>query len=91
MKKLIALFIALCLCLTLCLTLGACNNENVTGASTIGESKDRFKEIMYDGCSVIVDTETGVMYLWHKDGYGGGLTVMVDADGNPLIWEGYNE
>lgn len=23
---------------------------------------------------VIVDTATGVCYLWHRDGYGGGLT-----------------
>lgn len=37
---------------------------------------------------IIVDRETGVCYLWHKSGYGGGLTVLVDAEGNPIIWEG---
>lgn len=37
---------------------------------------------------VFVDKETGVMYLFAKDGYGGGLTVMVDENGKPLIWEG---
>lgn len=35
--------------------------------------------------SVIVDKETGVNYLFFKDGYGGGLTVLVDADGKPII------
>lgn len=40
------------------------------------------------GNDVYVDKETGVMYFFRKQGYGGGLTVMVDADGKPLIWEG---
>ncbi len=31
--------------------------------------------------------ETKVMYLFHKDGYGGGLTVMVDENGKPLLYE----
>lgn len=34
---------------------------------------------------IIVDKETGVMYLFHCAGYKGGLTVMVDANGKPLI------
>ena len=37
---------------------------------------------------MFVDKETGVVYLFVKDGYGGGLTVMVDENGKPLIWEG---
>lgn len=36
--------------------------------------------------SIIVDTETGVMYLWKTDYYKGGLTVMLDRDGKPLIY-----
>jgi len=35
---------------------------------------------------VWVDRETGVQYLWHADGYGGGLTVLVDAEGKPLLY-----
>ena len=34
---------------------------------------------------VIVDKETGVNYLFSHDGYAGGLTVMVDADGKPIV------
>lgn len=37
---------------------------------------------------VYVDEETGVMYFYRKKGNNGGLTVMVDEDGKPLIWEG---
>ena len=34
---------------------------------------------------VLVDKQTGVNYLYVASGYGGGLTVMVDAMGNPII------
>ena len=32
-----------------------------------------------------VDKETGVNYLYHAAGYSGGLTVLVDKDGKPII------
>ena len=32
-----------------------------------------------------VDTETGVNYLFHQSGYAGGLTPLLDRDGNPVI------
>lgn len=35
--------------------------------------------------SVLYDRDTNVMYLLD---YRGGYTVMVDADGNPLLYEG---
>ena len=34
---------------------------------------------------VIVDTETGVNYPYVQDGYGGGVTTLVDAKGNPIV------
>ena len=34
---------------------------------------------------IIVDTETGVNYLYVQDGYGGGLTPLLDAKGNPIV------
>lgn len=34
---------------------------------------------------VMVDRETGVNYLYVHAGYSGGLTVMVDADGKPIV------
>ena len=32
-----------------------------------------------------VDKETGVNYLYHSGGYSGGLTVLLDKDGNPVV------
>jgi len=34
---------------------------------------------------VLRDKETGVLYLHHAWGYGGGLTPLLDRDGKPLI------
>ena len=34
---------------------------------------------------VIVDTQTGVQYLYVSEGYSGGLTVLVDREGKPVI------
>lgn len=51
--------------------------------------KDRFisskRKGALQGIRVITDTRTGVQYLFVWDGYGGGLTVLVDKDGKPLI------
>jgi hypothetical protein len=53
-------------------------------------SKDkRFKTIYTQGAltntAILVDTETGVNYLFHADGHAGGLTVLVDRNGKPVI------
>ena len=34
---------------------------------------------------VLVDRKTGVNYLWTAAGYAGGLTVLLDADGKPVV------
>jgi hypothetical protein len=34
---------------------------------------------------VIVDKETGVNYLINIDGYSGGITVLLDKDGKPIV------
>ncbi|MBR2622249.1 MAG: hypothetical protein IKC97_07725 [Clostridia bacterium] len=34
---------------------------------------------------VLVDRKTGVNYLWTSAGYAGGLTVLVDAEGRPIV------
>lgn len=48
----------------------------------------RFVKIYAQGMGttkVLVDTQTGVNYLFHADGYAGGLTVLLDRDGKPVI------
>lgn len=37
------------------------------------------------GTEIWIDRVTGVNYLFHKDGYGGGLTVLLDSDGKPIV------
>lgn len=43
------------------------------------------------GNQIWVDRETGVQYLWHADGYGGGFTVLLDADGKPLLYREHKD
>ena len=48
----------------------------------------RFEKIYSQGGGSIeiwVDKETGVNYLYHASGYSGGLTVMLDRDGKPIV------
>ena len=35
---------------------------------------------------IIRGTVTGVLYLQLVNGYGGGLTPLLDADGKPIVW-----
>lgn len=39
-------------------------------------------------CTIFTDSETGVQYLWITGYNKGGLTVMIDRDGKPLIDKG---
>ena len=55
---------------------------------------DRFQVIFKEGngltsmqCMVLLDTVTGVQYLFTQAGYAGGLCPLIDRDGKPLAWE----
>ncbi len=39
----------------------------------------------FESNEIWVDRETGVNYLYHSGGYGGGLTVLVDREGKPIL------
>ena len=43
------------------------------------------KEGQLEGAKIITDSQTGVQYLFAFEGYAGGLTVLVDKDGKPLV------
>ncbi len=49
----------------------------------------RFEKVYSQGAvnvtEIWVDTETGVNYLFHEDGYAGGLTPLLDKDGKPVV------
>lgn len=51
--------------------------------------KERFIKAYSQGIShtieIWVDTETGVNYLYRCNGYGGGLTALIDKDGKPVV------
>ena len=55
--------------------------------------KNRFKKVYGQGtltCTEIwVDCSTGVNYLYHCAGYSGGLTVLLDEQGKPVITPKY--
>ena len=93
-KKLIALLITA----TMTLSLVACASGNsvVENADTKSESKAMFeRHTLDDRYSILVDKETGVCYLEYKRGAGYkgyyGITVMLNADGTPKIWEEKSE
>lgn len=43
------------------------------------------KEGVMSGFKIILDRETGVNYLFTWDGYAGGLTALLDKNGNPVV------
>ena len=54
------------------------------------KENERFVKVLDESgiitCSEVwVDTQTGVQYLYHASGNSGGLTVLVDAEGKPLL------
>ncbi len=52
-------------------------------------SKEKRFEKIYSqsagSTEIWVDKETGVNYLFHSSGYAGGLTVLVNKDGSPVV------
>jgi len=56
-------------------------------------TEKRFEEVYTQGklkvTKVIRDNETGVLYLMQQEGYGAGLTALLDQDGKPLIDKDY--
>ena len=78
MKKIMAII----LCVLLVVSLTACTwNASSTDTS---KSDGRMKLIFNDGFAIIyVDTETGVQYFSRSNC---GTCVMVDENGNPIIY-----
>ena len=57
----------------------------------MAKQENRF-EIIYvqkvtlgSNIEIWVDKVTGVNYIYRRDGYSGGLTVLLDADGKPVV------
>lgn len=57
----------------------------------MAKKDSRFVKVLEDGgfissSEIWVDTQTGVQYLYHASGNSGGMTVLVDAEGKPLLY-----
>ena len=57
----------------------------------MAKTEQRFIKVMGESAfissnEVLVDTQTGVQYLYHAVGNSGGLTLLVDAAGKPLLY-----
>lgn len=54
----------------------------------MGDNK-RFEKVYSQGVAntseIWVDRETGVHYFYHASGYAGGLTVLLDREGRPVV------
>ena len=57
----------------------------------MAKKDERFVKVHDEGSclgwqrAVFVDRQTGVNYLYVGAGYGGGLTVLLGADGKPVV------
>lgn len=70
----VAILVALC----------GCSSETQDG----GHLSNRFVTVEQDGrYSIVVDSETNVMYLrYESEMYKYGFTVLLNADGSPMLW-----
>lgn len=92
MKKILSIIICVCI---LAFSLVACCGSGTAEASD--EKENRFFIVedvdvqaaynVYRGY-VMVDRETGVCYIYLTGSNRGAMSVLLDADGKPLIWEG---
>ena len=53
------------------------------------KTMDRFKKIYQQGTVDVIetwlDTETGVQYVFHRNGNAAGFTPLLDKDGKPVV------
>lgn len=97
MKK--SIIIILIVAILVIATIGFCGCDDKKSTNYGSIDNDRFVVIQHNDLKtsvfgedeytiVLYDKETKVMYLFVKNGYGGGLTVLVNADGTPMLYEG---
>lgn len=62
----------------------------ITGCESVNVSAEQDEKIITvergSYYAIFADNDTGVMYLYIRNH--GGLTVMLNADGTPKIWQG---
>lgn len=86
MEGMIALALVAVLALTGCSTTEVGEVEQVNDVRF--EVVNATSEGMFTATDIIVDTKTGCQYLWVKESEKAGLTLLVDANGEPLMAKG---
>lgn len=78
-KKLITAII------TVALLIAGCSDM-----ANVSEEQENTMVLVESGQEYLIyaDNDTGVMYLYITISTGGGLTVMLNTDGTPKIWQG---
>lgn len=88
MKK----FVCLLLVIVILLAFIGCSKSESESEPYDTNTTDRFIRVYRDfNNAIYVDKETNVLYFWHCGGYAGGLSMMLDENGKPLLWEKTNE
>lgn len=91
MKKIITIILAV----SLVMSLAACGTS--ASAESAKDDGVRFQCVekcgvdspVYDRIYIYVDTQTGVLYVGCMAANHSFMTVLVNSDGTPMIWEGY--
>lgn len=89
MKKFIVALIALMFLLVV-----ACGDTGTVQAEGAVKNTERakFTTVDYDAHELVIrHEETGVCYLVYYSTYGNGVTVMLNPDGTPYVWEDDHE
>ena len=62
----------------------------------MSKKENRFEIVFKEGAQIrdaerqiLVDTETGVNYLVWKSGYAGGITPLLDSEGNVIVTKSF--
>lgn len=84
--------IAIILCAVMLMSLCGCGKQSFSEYLAEREEKAMFVVVSddYNG-TILMHKETGVCYMWRKMGNGAGLTVMLNPDGTPYVWEAHND
>lgn len=65
------------------------SNYKLKGVFIMSKKGERFEKIYSQGAinviEIWVDKETGVNYIYRQSGYSGGMTVLLDSEGKPVI------
>ena len=81
MKKIIAI---ICILIMFCLLVTGCGpkeNSRFVIIDSDVETEDRISTALY------ADKQTNVVYWFTKSGYGQTMTVMLNSDGTPVLYE----